>query len=1078
MSSTTLLAFLQVWFSIIFVCGNAASIPRTWRLLLNRKMPKGSVRTLITLRKPSVHKGTHTVKIMYTWVLMETGSVEPVRSLETKSATPNTASLGVIDMPWDNEATPFFPPQPAEPSFGDILGAAFARENSIGSAITAAQAPMPSALPDPSFDPWQAIEGTRYEPHARLFVDTNSPEDVNRVKARIDAEDERARLIYGSTTGILASLAAGILDPINLIPIGGAGYRAARTGARIAEGAARLGAGAALGQAAQEAGLQATQLTRPLGESALNVAGAAVIGGVLGGAVGALRRPLVDVAADLDNELDALGGGPPAGGSAGAAAARATTLAQERLVGERAMTLSGVTRTAPGLRLATSPLLETRQLARELIEVPLVTRAHQEGIAEPIAAERLSRMWDAPLATALQDGVEAFVKYRLDRARALGDRTLIALRDVLPNARLAQGEFSEAVGRAMRRGDTHSIPEVEEAARGFRALFEKLRVASVQAGLLDPNAVVTTAQSYLPRVYLRDRIRSRRPEFQGIVTDWLSRVHPTIDRLDLRSAASEITDSILGVPSGRVYFPEPIKRGPLKDRTFLIPDLLIEDFLESDIRRVAKYAVRTVAPDLALQRRFGTTRAEEVLPKITEGYDRLRAEAEAKGPVSAAASRRLEAQRDADVRDFMAMWETVRGTYGSQLGADIPQGAYAAFRDVNAARLLGGMTLAAIPDLARAVAIHGMRAFGPLPHVGTEAYRLAAKEAQLAGTALDRVLSTRVAASFGNEDLGLEGRLGRALAAPAESIGTLSGMNLWNEKVKGLVGIISQNRIFEAVEKIATNAPLGARERTRLASLGIDDEMARRIHAEFEAHGTRHDGLAVARTERWTDGEATEAFRAALAREADVVIVTPGAGDRPLWMIGRWGNFGKMLGQFQSFVASSMTRVALAGLQQGDARIVGGFVGMMALGAMSFALKELAAGRLPPDPTSDQGWRTYVAEGMDRSGIFAWLFNFNNMAEKMTGGTVGVRGLLGAEPSTKYVERNLDNLLLGPTWDLIEQGGRVAGDLARGDVNQGTVHAMRKMAPLQNLFFLRTTLDKVEEGLGDMLGLRKTRRAH
>ena len=151
---------------------------------------------------------------------------------------------------------------------------------------------------------------------------------------------------------------------------------------------------------------------------------------------------------------------------------------------------------------------------------------------------------------------------------------------------------------------------------------------------------------------------------------------------------------------------------------------------------------------------------------------------------------------------------------------------------------------------------------------------------------------------------------------------------------------------------------------------------------------------------------------------------------------------------------------------------------MMALGAMSFALKELAAGRLPPDPTTDQGWRTYVAEGMDRSGIFAWLFNFNNMAEKMTGGTVGVRGLLGAEPSTKYVERNLDNLLLGPTWDLIEQGGRVAGDLARGDVNQGTVHAMRKTLPLQNLFFLRTTLDKVEEGLGDMLGLRKTRRAH
>jgi hypothetical protein len=826
-------------------------------------------------------------------------------------------------LPWDNNALPSFPVTPLEPSFGDILGAAFARENTIGSAIAAAQAPRPDSLPDPSFDPWAQIEGTKYEPHARLFVDTNSLEDVRKVQARIDAEDERARLVYGSTTGVLSGLAAGILDPINFIPIGGTGYRVARTGSvllRAAEGAARLGAGAAIGQAAQEAGLQATQLTRPLSESTVNVAGAAVLGGVLGGAVGALRRPLAEVAADLDRETEAFARGidplatPPAeGGHAGAAAVRGTTLAQERLVGERAMTLTGVTETSPGLRLATDPAVEVRQLAHELIEVTLLKQGHQEGIAQPIAAERLVRMWDAPLATALQDGLESFVKYRLDRARQLGDRTRLALQDLMPNARMAQGEFSEAVGRAMRRADTHSIPEVAEAARDYRALFEQLREASVRAGLLDEDAKVTTAQSYLPRVPLRDRIRSRRPEFQGIITDWLSTQHPDIDRLELRAAASDITDSYLGVQSGRVHFPEPIKRGPLKDRTFSIPDVLIEDFLESDIRRVARYAVRTVAPELALQRRFGTTRVEDVIPKITAAYDRLRAEAEAKGPVSPAASRRLEGQRDAAVRDFTAMWETVRGTYGASLGADIPQGAYAAFRDVNAARLLGGMTIAAIPDMARAIAIHGMRAFGPLPHVGTEAYRLASREAQLAGTALDRTLSTRVSASFDTADLGLESKLGRAISAPAEHIGMLSGQNLWTEKAKGFVGIVSQNRILDAAQAIAEGRPLGRAERTRLASLGIDDEMARRINAEFTDHGTKHDGLAVARTEKWTDPEAVEAFRAALAREVDVTIVTPGAGDRPLWMIGRWGNFGKMLGQFQSFVASSMTRVALAG---------------------------------------------------------------------------------------------------------------------------------------------------------------------
>jgi len=299
-------------------------------------------------------------------------------------------------------------------------------------------------------------------------------------------------------------------------------------------------------------------------------------------------------------------------------------------------------------------------------------------------------------------------------------------------------------------------------------------------------------------------------------------------------------------------------------------------------------------------------------------------------------------------------------------------------------------------------------------------------------------------------------------------------MNLWNEKVKGFVGIVSQNRIFDAARAIAEDRPLGRAERTRLASLGIDDEMARRIHTQMEAHGTRHDGLAVARTERWTDPEAAEAFRAALAREVDVTIVTPGAGDRPLWAIGRWGNFGKMLAQFQSFNMSSMTRVALAGLQQGDARAVSGAVGMLSLGMLSYALKEMAAGKLPPDPTSDTGMRTYLAEGVDRSGLLGWVMNLNSISEKLSGGTVGLRPLLGASMvGSKHAGLDLDNLLLGPTWGLIEEGGKVAGDVAQGKVDQGTLHSVRKMIPLQNLFYLRWLFDKMESGLGEMTGLRK-----
>jgi hypothetical protein len=67
------------------------------------------------------------------------------------------------------------------------------------------------------------------------------------------------------------------------------GVSAYRLG-RIGQGAVRLGATAGLTQAGTEAGLQATQITRPVSESAINVAGATVFGATLGAVTGAFGR--------------------------------------------------------------------------------------------------------------------------------------------------------------------------------------------------------------------------------------------------------------------------------------------------------------------------------------------------------------------------------------------------------------------------------------------------------------------------------------------------------------------------------------------------------------------------------------------------------------------------------------------------------------------------------------------------------------------------------------------------------------------------------------------------------------------
>lgn len=215
-------------------------------------------------------------------------------------------SLGSNGVPFLDDAQPAgLAPQIAEPievtvpvpPFSRLWDAAMVRENTVGSLRNwmyggglADRAPY-----NPTFDPFEGLE-ERYIPHAWEFLHDNSPEERDRTKTRIDAEVRRTELLdSGGFYGFLAQLGAGTLDPINLIPLGGGAvalYRSGQAASRLAggaRGAARLGAGAAVGQAAQEAGLQATQLTRPWEESAISVAGATLVGSCIGGAVGVFR---------------------------------------------------------------------------------------------------------------------------------------------------------------------------------------------------------------------------------------------------------------------------------------------------------------------------------------------------------------------------------------------------------------------------------------------------------------------------------------------------------------------------------------------------------------------------------------------------------------------------------------------------------------------------------------------------------------------------------------------------------------------------------------------------------------------
>jgi hypothetical protein len=200
-------------------------------------------------------------------------------------------------------------------------------------------------------------------------------------------------------------------------------------------------------------------------------------------------------------------------------------------------------------------------------------------------------------------------------------------------------------------------------------------------------------------------------------------------------------------------------------------------------------------------------------------------------------------------------------------------------------------------------------------------------------------------------------------------------------------------------------------------------------------------------------------------KDVDVIINTPGAGDRPLWMSTE---LGKLVGQFKSFSFASHNRILLAGLQQRDAATLNGLLYSVALGSVIYGLKQSLSGQdISTDPA------VVIREAVDRSGVTGFLFDAHNIVEKATRGSIGL-GALGSGPQmSRYASRNALGALFGPTVGTAQELTQIIGAVSSGDVKKGDVHAIRKLLPYQNLFYLRHLLDVAEENVNEQLGIPK-----
>jgi hypothetical protein len=713
-----------------------------------------------------------------------------------------------------------------------------------------------------------------------------------------------------------------------------------------------------------------------------------------------------------------------------------------------------------------------------MMESATVKQANVDGkatIPEGGSAETRIKLWEAGLYQGLKDMDGFYTKYRGGKGSAARVVNDYVMRNRA--GKMTAKEFREEVGRVARRGDKSDIPEVQEAAESFRKnVFDPMKDAAINEKLLPPDVDVKTATSYLTRVYNTKKIAGKRQEWDGVVESWLTsnkktallvdkpnatqKAEAAMTKLEIKQIAEDITNNIMGIASGRVpYEVIPNVRGPLKERTFNIPDRLIEDFLESDIDIVARQYSRTMAPDIELTRLYGNANMEQEIADIASSYKELIDAAKTEK-----AKLKLTEKMQADQRDISAMRDRLRGTYRTP---DDPNSFFIrsgrVLRDANFVRMLGGMTLSAIPDLARPIAVNGLRpvARGMMAlATSPKKFGMSVAEARKAAVGLDMVLNGRAASMAEITDIYNKGSsFERGLRSMSDSFGKLTLMSQWNTTLKSFSGVITQDRILSAVSKVG-DGTASKSTITRLAAAGIGKEQAEGIARQFAKYGD--DGsLNLSNGHLWDDKESLEIFRAAVLKDVDRTIVTPGAGEKPLWTSSE---AGKLIFQFKTFAAAAHNKILVADLQYRDAEALNGLLLSVALGTASYGAKEFVAGReISTDP------KKLIVESLDRSGVFGYFWDANNIVEKMTRGEVGVNKLIGAPPMSRYASRNIMGALLGPSAGTVEDLSAVTGAISQGEFTESDLRRVRKLIPGQNLFYIRQLLNSLEQDAGKSL---------
>jgi len=404
-------------------------------------------------------------------------------------------------------------------------------------------------------------------------------------------------------------------------------------------------------------------------------------------------------------------------------------------------------------------------------------------------------------------------------------------------------------------------------------------------------------------------------------------------------------------------------------------------------------------------------------------------------------------------------------------------------RELNTWSMMGGVMAASIPDAATGVLWHGLGDWwkGVVPalrQVGDSLKNLPEDELVAMYHGCEMVAPVaRLERNIGLDMHDIrpsthDSKVARARQKAHKTTTALFGLNRWNKwnKIKDAATV--QPKMIKAA--MGGWQALDSRSRSYFLSNGVNERMLNRFKKMLDTHAQKDVPLEGAKSAyewanvgEWEDVEAREVWKEFLATTSNATVMTVGSFSLPPAFDTQ---LGLMLLQFKSFGVEALNRLQVAALSRQDSHVLTGYSSILLFGLMAHIIKSELAGR-------EIEWDNPMSlfrDSIDRSGLLGSFMDVDGILEKLAGQSLMFPG---ATPLKRYSSRDMVDAVWGPSVGTVQRLGQVASAGVRGltgeTPTQSDLNALRRTLPLQNLFYTRLLMDKVQAAIASNLPERR-----